>query len=201
MDQQWKDQYISRFVTLAAPWTGTVDAAENLISGITLQYLSLVYKRKFRPMVQSFPSMYFLLPSIGFNQSFINYADEEISSTNYDRFFELLNYPSAKEMWSGSKDLISRMDHPGVDTTCIYGTKIDTTEKLIFKSSNDWPDSPRVIKGDGDGNVNRASLEACKKWADNPDHKFDVENYEKLDHGSVADDRVIQYVLKLISLE
>lgn len=202
MNQQWKEKHISKFVTLGAPWTGAVDAAENLITGLTIKYLSYIYKTKFRPMIQSFPSIYFLLPTLGYNESFINYAGEEISADNYDRFFELLDVPDGKEMWMDSKDTVSQLEHPGVDTTCIFGSKIDTTEKLIFKSSNDWPDSPQVIKGDGDGTVHRTSLEACTKWAENSDRHFSIENYENLSHLGVRDDdRVIQYMLKLISLE
>lgn len=54
---------------------------------------------------------------------------------------------------------------------CIYGYGIDTPE--TFEWSKSWfPDyQPSTNYGDGDGTVNRRSLEACGKWIGKNDGK------------------------------
>lgn len=52
-----------------------------------------------------------------------------------------------------------------VTAHCLYGTRVPTIEKYHFKNG-EFPDKqPTVTYGDGDGIVNKRSLEACNKWS------------------------------------
>ena len=87
-------------------------------------------------------------------------------------------------MVEDTKDLIAGLKPPGVEVFCSHGSKVDTTERVVYppgafptdtshssKLENKegvegkfWPfpsGSPELIKGDGDGTVNIRSLEVC----------------------------------------
>ena len=52
-----------------------------------------------------------------------------------------------------------------VTAHCLYGTRVPTIEKYHFKNG-EFPDKqPTVTYGDGDGIVNKRSLEACNNWS------------------------------------
>lgn len=54
-----------------------------------------------------------------------------------------------------------------VTAHCLYGTRVPTIEKYHFKNGEFLDKQPTVTYGDGDGIVNKRSLEldACNKWS------------------------------------
>ena len=71
-------------------------------------------------------------------------------------FFGAIGFPlGKKKLWKK------------VTAHCLYGTRVPTIEKYHFKNG-EFPDKqPTVTYGDGDGIVNKRSLEleACNKWS------------------------------------
>ena len=84
-------------------------------------------------------------------------------------------------MVEDTKDLIAGLTAPGVEVFCSHGSKVDTTERLIYPPGafptttqpevnttqsrvggvQFWPfpnTEPTLVKGDGDGTVNIRSL-------------------------------------------
>ena len=99
-------------------------------------------------------------------------------------FFKALEEPKTymEMMVEDTEDLIAGLKPPQVEVFCLHGSKVDTTERLIYPpggfpniarvsstqdQNNDtnlgfWPFpsyDPTIIKGDGDGTVNIRSLE------------------------------------------
>ena len=121
------------------------------------------------------------------------WSDEEVlvatDKKNFTRvdlpeFFKALQDPQThmEMMVEDTKDLIAGLKPPQVEVFCLHGSKVDTTERLVYPpgafpntatvsnapdQENDtnvgfWPFpsyDPTIIKGDGDGTVNIRSLE------------------------------------------
>ena len=62
-------------------------------------------------------------------------------------------------------DQNSQIAPPGVKSVCMFGTKVDTDETLVFESGT-FPDrQPKGVKVDGDGTVTKKSASLCRGWA------------------------------------
>lgn len=82
-------------------------------------------------------------------------------------FSELLASRSEKKVWKRVKIITYPLAEHSTQVTahCLYGTRVPTIEKYHFKNG-EFPDKqPTVTYGDGDGIVNKRSLEACNKWS------------------------------------
>lgn len=105
---------------------------------------------KLRKVVCTQTSVVYVLPSPN---------DEvlvESHVNDYDDFFRSYWLPARKK---------KTMEK--VTAHCLYGTRVPTIEKYHFKNG-EFPDKqPTVTYGDGDGIVNKRSLEleACNKWS------------------------------------
>ena len=89
---------------------------------------------------------------------------------DYEDFFRSYWLPARKKkaMEKGQTVITYPLaEHsPQVTAQCLYGTRVPTIEKYHFKNG-EFPDKqPTVTYGDGDGIVNKRSLEldACNKW-------------------------------------
>lgn len=173
--QAWKDRYIKTVVTLAGPWGGSVKALRLMASGDSLGQSSRIIKPlQVRPLQRSIPSTVFLMPYDTF------WADEEIlvygPSTNYTvkdykKFFDDIEFPDGFLMREDTENLIKKLDPPGVEVHCLYGTNVKTPGAFWYTGhrsggKSQWYDAqPNVIYDDGDGSVNLRSLMACERWA------------------------------------
>ena len=86
-------------------------------------------------------------------------------------FFGAIGFPLGKKkaMEKGQTVITYPLaEHsPQVTAQCLHGTRVPTIEKHHFKNG-EFPDKqPTVTYGDGDGIVNKRSLEldACNKWS------------------------------------
>nr|CAD7586331.1 unnamed protein product [Timema genevievae] len=72
--------------------------------------------------------------------------------------------------------------------------------KLTYAAGK-FPDGyPGFIYGDGDGTVNKRSLEGCLLWQGQQRQKIYHQTYPTLDHmGILRDDRVVAYITRLVS--
>ena len=125
-----------------------------------------------------------------------------ITPSNYDKFAEQMNQTNTLKMWANSKDSIDFSSHPGVDVNCIHGTELNTTEQLVYKERKDFPNSPTVINGPGDGTVNLISLRKCLDWSKEKKFQFDYKTFPKVKHlDMVSNAEVIGQVLSHLITE
>lgn len=102
------------------------------------------------------------------------------------------------------KDVVKYTDFtaPGVEVHCLYGSNVDTVERLHYPKSSDLDGSPTLINGDGDGTVNARSLQACTHWIGMKEQlgkNVSTLQLPGVDHmGILRDNRVVQYVLDVL---
>lgn len=122
--------------------------------------------------------------------------------------FQLIFFPrdiNFEVGWEMFKDVSPFRDHfepPGVEVHCLHGYGVDTTEKLVYTKPNDFPSNyPSLIKGDGDGTVNRRSLEACIHWQTMQSQKVFHVAFPKLNHMNILrDDNVLNYLFTVLKI-
>jgi lysophospholipase-3 len=201
MPKEWKAKHVQQFIALAAPWGGAVPAVRAIVSGSNLKMF--IYKdSKLRGMERSMSSSYYLLPvtQVFEKTPFLSLDGRDFSTADYVLLFDKLNLTNGKQMYSNSKDLTSGLEHPGVDVLCAHGEGVDTIEKLNFKSVADFPDNPELIQGQGDGTVNRVSLEACLKWGQSNEFNFQHKTFSGLKHiDTVRSSDVAEMVLSTVA--
>lgn len=92
---------------------------------------------------------------------------------------------------------------PGVEVHCLFGSSINTVEKLDYKKSANLNGTPTLINGDGDGTVNARSLRACSQWIGmqgQNNKNVSVMELPKVDHMTVlSDDRIIKYIIDILA--
>lgn len=87
---------------------------------------------------------------------------------------------------------------PEVEMHCLYGRSVKTSGRLVYEGQS-FPDNPpKVVMDDGDGTVNRRSLEAFLPWMRQKSKPVKRVVLDKVGHINILKDkRVIQYVLEL----
>ncbi|VDK68485.1 unnamed protein product [Litomosoides sigmodontis] len=166
--QEWKNKFIHSHISIAGAWGGALQIIRLLASGYNMNhYRILLPPSSLREMQRSFTSSTFLFPSYNV------WKEDEILATvdnknytlgNVKQFFEDIDYEVGWYQYRNTAHLLGDFQAPNVEVHCIYGYGIDTPESFVW--SKKWfPDyQPDTKYGDGDGTVNRRSLEACKKW-------------------------------------
>lgn len=72
--------------------------------------------------------------------------------------------------------------------------------RITFKEGN-FPDSPDLIYGDGDGTVNVRSLEACLRWQNKQSQKIYHVPMSQVDHMEILKHpNVLAYIQKVVLL-
>lgn len=146
-------------------WGGTAAELSLLISDIpTASRDSL----KLRKVVRTQTSVVCVLPSPN-DEVLVESHNRSYTVNDYDDFFRSYWLPARKKkaMEKGQTVITYPLaEHsPQVTAHCLYGTRVPTIEKYHFKNG-EFPDKqPTVTYGDGDGIVNKRSLEACNKWS------------------------------------
>uniref|UniRef100_T1J256 Group XV phospholipase A2 n=1 Tax=Strigamia maritima TaxID=126957 RepID=T1J256_STRMM len=199
-DQSWKDKYIRAFVTLAGVWAGAVKAMRVFASGDNLGFFVL-NALKLRTEQRTSPSLAFLLPSDrywGSDEILISTDVRNYTIRDLDVFFKSLDYMNGYEMWKDTKDLIYKLNPPGVEVHCLHGVDVDTEERAVYTSGT-YPDgSPSFIFGNGDGTVNYRSLSACLSWQGKQTQPVYHSTYSQVDHMQILwHVPVINYILKI----
>ncbi|PSN37787.1 Group XV phospholipase A2 [Blattella germanica] len=177
--KSWKDKYVNKFITLAGAWGGSVKAMKVFLLGDNLGTMAL------RPSVMkeeqiTNPSLAWLMPSNLFwtkDDILVQTPDKNYTVNDFQQFFHA----------------------PDVELHCLYGFGIDTLERLSY-SAGKFPDgTPTYINGDGDGTVNKRSLEGCLKWQGKQEKKVYHQSFSKTDHmGILGDKRVFDYLQQVL---
>ena len=136
-------------------------------------------------------------------------ADEVLAKTSqrsytvndFDDFFQDMGFPLGIKL----RKLVENITYPltahapNVTVHCLYGTGVDTAANFEF-GEGEFPDTePHVVYGDGDGTVNRRSLEACSKWKQRQLNDVILKQYPSVNHnGVLSDENVLSYVKTLL---
>lgn len=185
---QWKNQFIHQFISISTPYGGSVSAVKTILTGFNVGIIPLKDKQ-IHSLELSYPIVPFLLPSTiswSPDSTLVDVASLlNVTVNNYQHLFQLLSLPDVSEMYLDVKNLMNPFVHPGVNVTCIYSTGKKTPGKIIYQSPNHFPSSPHILYEDGDGTVNRQSLEACLKWSNDNSFTFNIRNFHSLPHAQI----------------
>ena len=106
---------------------------------------------------------------------------------DYEDFFNDLQYPTGIKL----RHLVENLTYPlsahapHVALHCLYGVEVQTRASFTF-GEGEFPDTPpKVTYGDGDGTVNRRSLEACNKWVQRQRYPVAAKEYPSVDHNGI----------------
>lgn len=191
----WVQKYVRHFITLSAPWGGTVEEMLTLASGYTLG-LPLVDPLIVRAEQRSSESNLWLLPNpivFGSTRALV-IAPGNVSYTAKDipQFLNDIGFPEGVSPYeSRTVPLIERLSMaPGVPMTCIVGTGVRTPETLFYGQERGFDGRPDVIYGDGDGTVNMASLLALEiLWKGAKGQELKVIRLPGVSHVSILKDQ------------
>ncbi|KAG9508703.1 Phosphatidylcholine-sterol acyltransferase [Fragariocoptes setiger] len=163
--REWKDKFVRRIITIAAPWAGSVKALNAMMFGDNLGVF-LLSSVKLHIAQRTLPSLTYLFPVapvFANDRVLIESSDKNYTLLDMKKFFTDINHPHGYMMWQDTKVYTENLRAPDVEMWCLYGLGIPTISKLKFNGT--LPDSEHIeIMGDGDGTVNLESLRACQKW-------------------------------------
>ncbi|CAD6196330.1 unnamed protein product [Caenorhabditis auriculariae] len=204
VDQPWKDKFIASLVSLAPPWGGSMQIVKLFASGYNMNYYRVILPPShLRAMQRSFTSSAFLFPSShvwGADEVFATTETTNYTVSNVEQFFTDLDYKLGWEQYKRAANLNGDLSAPGVPVHCIYGTGVDTPEKLTWPKGY-FPDyQPIQINGDGDGTVNKRSAAVCARWKNaNAGHRVTVHEVFKAEHMAIMrDPTALELVRKAI---
>lgn len=104
------------------------------------------------------------------------------------------------ELRKDTKPYTLNFTAPGVEVHCLYGTGVPTVEKLYYKPGTWFDDNPTLVNGDGDGTVNRRSLEGCLRWMKLQKQNVFHKPLFQVDHMSILrDQNVLSYIADLVN--
>ncbi|XP_067905710.1 phosphatidylcholine-sterol acyltransferase isoform X1 [Heterodontus francisci] len=198
--QEWKDKFIHGFISLGAPWGGTVKSLAVLTSGDN--YGLAVDLLKIREQQRTTTTNPWLLPTTRAwptDHVFVSTPTYNYTYNDYRKFFADIGYEDGWLKWQNSKGLLSDLPPPGVNMYCLYGTGIPTPVTYIY--DEDFPSSQpiQIVYGDGDNTVGIKSLSLCRKWKEQQKQKVHVIEFPGKCHFDIIYDfqalEVIQDIL------
>ena len=201
--QEWKNQFIHRFIPVSAPYGGSMDAISAYLTGLdTVGVIPFNLMKGIKHTLTTLPALAALLPNtFGWDADhrLVDGASLNVSISTMDKLFDLLNLPDVRSMYNDTRNLLGQLDHPGVNVTCVFSAGLNTKERAHFDEATDFPDNPHWQFGDGDNVVGVKSLETCLRWSNNPSFRFSSKVFERIIHGNMVKDlRVITFLYDLI---
>jgi len=206
MTAEWKKAHVDEFIPMGAPFGGAAKTLRAVLSGYAFN-IPLLKEEKFQPILRDVSSSYFLFPTK------LAFKDEALvlkkGNNETWRPEAMRGIVSKNTMFGQGHSFINRLDnvletlpHPGVNTTVIYGTKIQTEKAYVYnvnKESIPWP-HPTMLFEDGDGTVTARSALVSRKWM-NESPSFLVRFLElpNAEHGTMPkQEAVIKLLLDLV---
>ncbi|KAB0798285.1 hypothetical protein PPYR_09278 [Photinus pyralis] len=199
----WKAKYIKSLVSLSGAWGGTVKAVKVYTIGDNLGSYFLRESVMRQEQITS-PSLAWLLPSPYFwhqDETLVQTEHKNYSLRNLQEYFKDIQFMDGWEMKKDTDPFRINITAPGVEVHCLYGINVPTVEKLYYKPGA-WLDGyPVLINGDGDGTVNRRSLEGCMLWQRMQKQPVHVVPMRNVDHMQILNSgSVISYITNLMKL-
>lgn len=192
--QAWKNQYIAGLISLAGAWGGSMKAIKVYAIGDNLGSFALRESVMREEQITS-PSLAWLLPSKLFwkpDEILVQTDKKNYTINDLEAFFQGIDFTDGWEMRKDTEKYQLDFKPPGVEVHCLYGTNVQTVERLYYKPGTTLTGYPTLIYGDGDGTVNRRSLEACQHWQTLQKQKVFVHELPKVDHLQILHDKSTQ---------
>lgn len=185
--QKWKDKYINAMITLSAVWAGSIKAVKVFAIGDDLGAYFLRESVLRTEQITS-PSLGWLLPSKLFwkeTEVLVQSDLKNYTLNNLQEYFADIGVPNAWEFRKDNEKYQLDFTAPGVEVHCLYGSKVNTVEKLYYKPGTTIQGYPQLIFGDGDGTVNMRSLGACAHWQSGQKQKIYHQGFPGVDHTNI----------------
>ncbi|XP_056648144.1 phospholipase A2 group XV-like [Diorhabda sublineata] len=192
--QAWKNQYIAGLISLAGVWGGSMKAIKVYAIGDNLGSFALRESVMREEQITS-PSLAWLLPSKLFwkpDEVLVQTSKKNYTIDDLEEFFQGIDFMDGWEMRKDTEKYQLDFKPPGVEVHCLYGTDVQTVERLYYKPGTDLTGYPTLIYGDGDGTVNRRSLEGCRHWQTLQKQKVFVQQSPKIEHLQILHDKSTQ---------
>ncbi|XP_045149525.1 phosphatidylcholine-sterol acyltransferase [Echinops telfairi] len=163
--QAWKDQFIDGFISLGAPWGGSVKSLLVLATGDNqgIPIMSSIKLKEEQRITMTFPWM--LPSSMAWPEDhiFISTPTFNYTSRDYQRFFADIRFKAGWDMWLQASDL-GELPAPGVEVYCLYSKGLPTPQTYIYDHGFPFSDPVSVLYEDGDNTVATRSTELCARW-------------------------------------
>lgn len=180
--QDWKDVFVKRLVTIAAPWGGSFKAISAMLFGDDLG-IPLMQTAKLQMLQSTFPSLMYLFPiapTYSKQQVLIETPQKNYTLTNLHEILIAKNMTDQLSMWQDTRPILESIKAPNVELWCLYSNGIDTTKRIVYETDITGKYSEET--GDGDGTVNIESLRACENFASHQDKPIKTFSFHKTDH-------------------
>uniref|UniRef100_A0A8D0V6U6 Phosphatidylcholine-sterol acyltransferase n=1 Tax=Sus scrofa TaxID=9823 RepID=A0A8D0V6U6_PIG len=164
--QAWKDRFIDGFISLGAPWGGSIKPMLVLASGDNqgIPIMSSIKLKEEQRMTTTSPWMFPSSHVWPEDHVFISTPSFNYTSHDFQRFFADLHFEEGWYMWLQSRDLLAGLPAPGVEVYCLYGVGLPTPRTYIFDHGFPYTDPVDVLYEDGDDTVATRSTELCARW-------------------------------------
>ncbi|EIE25135.1 Lecithin:cholesterol acyltransferase [Coccomyxa subellipsoidea C-169] len=195
----WLTKHVSSLVAISAPWAGSVTALKGSISGDNFD-ISIIPHGLLRPVQSTAPSGPWLFPSPD------QWGDTVLVQTGRKNYTAKDALQLLKDLELTQQAAVYPVVHnltyplPKVDFKihCMYGLGKDTDEGYMYDVDafdSSAPNAPKkIFHGEGDGTVNKRSLEACKGLGDN----VTLKSFGNASHtGILADKRLLSEVARI----
>ena len=120
-----------------------------------------------RTLQRTLMSTAWMMPSDEFwrpNETLVVSPTKNYTIKDMESLFTAINYTTGYMMWEDTRKLLNPLKAPGVETYCLFGYGLDTTEILVYDKSSWHEGYPKSILKSGDGTVNMRSLLGCTKF-------------------------------------
>jgi len=199
--QDWKDKYVSSFIGMGGPWGGAVKALKVIATGDDLD-IAVVSRSKMREILRTNPSVTALIPSDKFwakNETLISTPEKVYNLGNLREFFHDLDFDQGWQFYQETKGLTYDLTPPRVKVHCLSGTGVSTPGVYYYKNGG-FPDAiPIVVTDDGDGTVNRRSLDACGLWSTQQPEAVVAKTFAGAGHRQMTRDKnVLDHIMTIL---
>ena len=122
--QEWKDRFVSGFMSVGTPWAGSAIMMRIFSSGYTMgvsDSKSLLLREQQRSH-ESAPYLMPRAPAWQTNETLVVTAYRNYTMNDYEAFFDDVGYSQGKAIHRYVMDDELYWTHPGVDMFCWYGS-------------------------------------------------------------------------------
>ena len=203
IDQNWKDQYIHAYVTVAAAWSGGAASLRNVISNVGPNWIPRpirgMISRYIVPILRTFESLPWLFPKptvFDADTVVVSTPAREYTVSEYQDLFNDIGYANGYQFFQQVQAINHNYPAPNVPTHCFYGNIGDSTpERFTYNrnfngQANTIGLRPQVTNGDGDGTVNIVSSRVCHRWSNMPQqYPFRYRVFDNAEHTAIVQDR------------
>lgn len=164
--EEWRNQYIARFVSVSTPWGGAVEQMMTFASG-NPEGVPFVNSLVVREEQRRSESNLWLLPvsRVFGDRPLVATSTRNYTAADMEDFLVDIGFAEGVPAYkSRIPHLTEILRAPGIPVTLIYGHGVPTSQQLSYEAKG-FDNHPEITDGDGDGTVNVCSLTAVvKEW-------------------------------------